>query len=216
VIEREELPDVEWVSLALQGLKPVRAGRIVVYGSHDRDKLRPSDLPILIEASQAFGTGHHGTTWGCLTMIGRILKCEKPARALDLGAGTGVLSITIAKLAHIPVLATDIDPIATKVAQDNVEKNGVAALVETETACGFEHNAIRNGGPYGLIVANILAKPLMALATRMACHLAAGGSIVLSGILESQRSQVIAVYANAGFRHVKTLTSEGWVTIHMK
>lgn len=216
LIEYEQLPDVDWVSLSLQGLKPVRAGRIVVHGSHDREKLRPADLPILIEAGQAFGTGHHGTTWGCLTVIQQILKCEKPARALDLGTGSGVLSIAIAKLAHIPVLATDIDPIATRVAQENARRNGVAALVETETAQGFRHNAIRNGRPFGLIVANILARPLMAMASQMAGHLEVGGSLILSGILESQRRQVMAAYVNAGFRHIRTLSSEGWVTIHMK
>ncbi len=215
-LEREELPDVDWVSVSLQGLKPVRAGRIVVYGSHDRDQLRPADLPILIEASQAFGTGHHGTTWGCLTMIQQVLKREKPHSALDLGTGSGVLSIAIAKLARIPVLATDIDPVAVRVAQENADKNAVSALVETETARGFNHTAIRNGGPFGLIVANILARPLMAMAVEMAMHLEAGGSLILSGILDSQRRQVIAAYTNAGFRHIRTLESEGWVTIHMK
>jgi ribosomal protein L11 methyltransferase len=215
-LEREELPDVDWVSLSLEGLKPVRAGRMVVYGSHDRDQLLPADMPILIEASQAFGTGHHGTTWGCLTMIQQVLKREKPECALDLGTGSGVLAIAIAKLARIPVLATDVDPVAVRVAQENSEKNGVSAFVKTETASGFHHRAIHKSGPFGLIVANILAKPLMAMAVDMAIHLEAGGSLILSGILDSQRRQVIAAYVNAGFRHIRTLKSEGWVTIHMK
>jgi ribosomal protein L11 methyltransferase len=125
----EILPDIDWVGLSLQGLKPVRAERIIVHGSHDRDKVRPTDMAILIEANQAFGTGHHGTTWGCLTMIQQVLKRERPSRALDLGTGSGVLAIAIAKLRHIPVLATDIDPIAVRVAQENAGINGVAALV---------------------------------------------------------------------------------------
>lgn len=213
---REDLPDVDWVSVSLKELKLVRAGRVVVYGSHNKHELRTSDLPILIEASQAFGTGHHGTTWACLTMIQQVLKREKPATALDLGTGTGLLAIAIAKLARIPVLASDIDPVATRVSRENVILNGAAAWVHTLTATGFTHREIRQEGPYDLIVANILARPLIALAPQMARHLASGGSIILSGILESQRRQVISSYVNAGFRHIRTLTCQGWVAIHMK
>lgn len=215
-IDRETLPDIDWVSLSLECLTPVRAGRVVVHGSHSKDELRHGDLPVLIEASQAFGTGHHGTTWGCLTMIQQLLKREKPANALDLGTGTGLLAIAIAKLARIPVLATDIDPVATRLARQNVIFNGAAPLVRTITATGFRHEEIRRSSPYDLIVANILARPLMALAPQMKRHLAVGGSVILSGILDRQRRQVVSAYAGAGFRHVRTLTREGWVTIHMK
>nr|MBA3446104.1 50S ribosomal protein L11 methyltransferase [Pseudaminobacter sp.] len=133
-----------------------------------------------------------------------------------LGTGSAVLAIALAKFAHIPVLATDIDPIATGVAAANARLNGVAELVETHTAPGFHHPIFKARGPFDLIVANILAKPLMRLAPQMTRHLAPGGSIVLSGILERQRNAVLAAYAGQKFRHVRTLALEGWVTLHLK
>jgi ribosomal protein L11 methyltransferase len=127
-----------------------------------------------------------------------------------------VLAIALAKFSHIPVLATDIDPVATKVAADNVRLNGVSALVKTATAPGFHHPVFSALGPFDLIVANILAKPLMRLAPQMTRHLTPGGSIVLSGILDRQRNAVLAAYAGQKFRHVRTLAREGWVTLHLK
>ncbi|PYE90142.1 50S ribosomal protein L11 methyltransferase [Phyllobacterium leguminum] len=215
-IGREVLPDIDWVVHSLEGLKPVRAGRFFVHGSHDRDKRRPHDLAIEIDAGQAFGTGHHGTTAGCLEMIGEIIRREHPRTALDLGTGSAVLAIGIAKLSHIPVLATDIDPVATAVAQENVVKNGVATRVRTATAIGFHHPAMRNAAPFDLIVANILARPLMQLAPAMRRHLTPGGSLILSGILDSQRDKVLAAYRTQGIFHQKTLHREGWVTLHLK
>jgi len=215
-IKREELPDIDWVVHSLEGLKPVRAGRFFVHGSHDRDKRRPHDIAIEIDAGQAFGTGHHGTTAGCLQMIGEIIRREHPRNALDLGTGSAVLAIAIAKLAPIPVLATDIDPIATAVARENVVKNGVASRVLTATATGFHHPAMRNAAPFDLIVANILARPLMQLAPAMRRHLALGGSLILSGILDSQRDKVLAAYRTQGLFHQRTLHREGWVTLHLK
>lgn len=213
---REELPDIDWVVHSLEGLKPVRAGRFFVHGSHDRDKRRPHDLAIEIDAGQAFGTGHHGTTAGCLQMIGEVIRREHPRNALDLGTGSAVLAIGIAKLAPIPVLATDIDPVATAVAQENVVKNGVATRVLTATATGFHHPTMRNAAPFDLIVANILARPLMQLAPAMRRHLARGGSLILSGILDSQRDRVLAAYRTQGIFHQRTLHREGWVTLHLK
>ncbi|KXF76835.1 ribosomal protein L11 methyltransferase [Paramesorhizobium deserti] len=215
-IQREELPDIDWVVHSLEGLKPVRAGRFFVHGSHDRDKRRPHDIAIEIDAGQAFGTGHHGTTAGCLQMIGEIIRREHPRNALDLGTGSAVLAIAIARLAPIPVLATDIDPIATAVAQENVVKNGVGSRVLTATATGFHHPVMRNAAPFDLIVANILARPLMQLAPAMRRHLAPGGSLILSGILDSQRDKVLAAYRTQGIFHQRTLHREGWVTLHLK
>jgi len=212
----EILPDVDWVTKSLEGLKPVRAGRFLVHGAHDRDKRRAGDLTIEIEAGQAFGTGHHGTTAGCLRKIEEVVRRERPRNALDLGTGSAVLAIAIAKLARIPVLATDIDPVAVKVAAENVELNGVSAFVATATAIGFGHRAISSWKPFDLIVANILARPLMRLAPDMARHLVPGGSLILSGILAHQRNAVISAYVAQGFRHVSTLPLEGWVTLHMK
>ncbi|TIM30893.1 MAG: 50S ribosomal protein L11 methyltransferase [Mesorhizobium sp.] len=215
-IAREPVPDIDWVTRSLEGLKPVRAGRFFVHGAHDRRKRHSGELAIEIEAGLAFGTGHHGTTAGCLEMLEQVVRRERPRNALDLGTGSAVLAIALAKLAHIPVLATDIDPVATKVATANARLNHVKALVETVTAPGFHHPIFAARGPFGLIVANILARPLMRLAPEMAGHIALGGSIVLSGILDRQRDAVISAYVGQQFRHVRTLHREGWVTIHLK
>lgn len=212
----EELPDIDWVTHSLEGLKPVRAGRFFVHGSHDRDKIQPGDIAIEIDAGQAFGTGHHGTTAGCLEMIEAIVESEHPTNALDLGTGSAVLAIAIAKLAPIPILATDIDPIAVTVAAENTMKNGVAEHIVTATAAGFDHPIFRSYTPFDLIVANILANPLMELAPSIKAHLAPGGSIVLSGILDSQHDAVLAAYQAQGLTHQKTLHRESWVAIHLK
>ncbi|RWP44421.1 MAG: 50S ribosomal protein L11 methyltransferase [Mesorhizobium sp.] len=215
-IAREPVPDIDWVTRSLEGLKPVRAGRFFVHGAHDRRKRHSGELAIEIEAGLAFGTGHHGTTAGCLEMLEQVVRRERPRNALDLGTGSAVLAIALAKLVHIPVLATDIDPVATKVAAANARLNHVKALVETVTAPGFHHPIFAARGPFGLIVANILARPLMRLAPEMAGHVGLGGSIVLSGILDRQRDAVISAYVGQRFRHVRTLHRDGWVTIHLK
>lgn len=216
VFARETLPDTDWVTKSLEGLVPVRAGRFLVHGRHDRDKVRVNDLAIEIEAGLAFGTGHHGTTAGCLETIGKLVRNRRPRRVLDLGTGSAVLAIAVAKLARVPVLATDIDPIAVEVARENARLNGVGAYVRCVTATGFGHVEIAHRAPYDLIVANILARPLMKLAPQMAAHLAPGGSLILSGILARQRNAVVAIYAGQRFRHVSTLTRGDWVTIHFE
>jgi ribosomal protein L11 methyltransferase len=215
-LESEALPDIDWVTKSLEGLKPVRAGRFLVHGSHDRDKRRIGDIAIEIEAGLAFGTGHHGTTAGCLEMIDKVVRRERPTNALDLGTGSAVLAIALAKLAHMPVLATDIDPVATRVAAENARLNGVSAYISARTAPGFHHPAFAANAPFDLIVANILARPLMKLAPQMARFLTPAGSIILSGILDRQRDAVVSAYVGQRFRHVFTLRREGWVTIHLK
>lgn len=214
-IQREKLPDIDWVAKSLEGLKPVRAGRFLVHGSHDRDAIQESDIAIEIDAGQAFGTGHHGTTAGCLEMIGWIVSQEHPECALDLGTGSAVLAIAIARLAGIPVLATDIDPVAVEVARQNVRLNGVEKLVDTFAADGLAHPKLA-GQRFPLIVANILAGPLVQLAPEMARCLDPEGSLVLSGILVQQRSKVLAAYRAEGFRHIRTLRIGEWVTLHLK
>ncbi len=215
-ISREVLPDIDWVTKSLEGLQPVRAGRFLVHGSHDRHRRRPGDLAIEIEAGLAFGTGHHGTTSGCLEMIERVVRREHPKNALDLGTGSAVLAIAIAKLAHIPVLATDIDPVATKVAAANAKLNKVSHYIETRTAPGFHDPIFDQRAPFDLIVANILARPLMRMAPDMARSVRRGGSLILSGILERQRNAVLSAYVGQSLRHVRTLTRGEWVTIHLK
>jgi ribosomal protein L11 methyltransferase len=215
-IARESLPDIDWVAHSLEELKPVRAGRFFVHGAHDRGKRNSGELAIEIEAGLAFGTGHHGTTAGCLEMLEQVVRREHPRNALDLGTGSAVLAIALARLARIPVLATDIDPVAVNVAAANARLNRVKAFVETVAAPGFHHPIFAARAPFDLIVANILARPLMRLAPEMAGHIALGGSIVLSGILDRQRDAVISAYVGQQFRHVRTLHREGWVTIHLK
>ncbi|ACM37057.1 MULTISPECIES: 50S ribosomal protein L11 methyltransferase [Rhizobium/Agrobacterium group] len=215
-VEREVIPDIDWIAKSLEGLTPVRAGRFLVHGSHDRDKVRPHDLAIEIDAGQAFGTGHHGTTAGCLEMIDSVVRARRPRNALDLGTGSGVLAIAVRKLVNVPVLATDIDPIAVRVAKENGTRNGVPNGIEWRTAPGFHSTAFGEFGPFDLIIANILARPLMKMAPQLVTHLAPGGSVILSGILASQRWKVIAAYNGAGVKHVRTIWRNGWVTIHLQ
>lgn len=215
-IEIELLPDIDWVSHSLEGLGPVRAGRFFVHGSHDRDKVKPGDLAIEIDAGQAFGTGHHGTTVGCLELIADVMEHEKPQNALDLGTGSGILAIGIALIKPIRILATDIDPIAIKVAKENFALNGVAKTITAITATGLDDEEIKKRSPFDLIVANILANPLIELAPQMVPALKKGGSIVLSGILEEQHDRVVKAFEAAGAKYIKTLHHEGWVAIHLK
>ena len=215
-IQREVLPDIDWIAKSLEGLKPVRAGRFIVHGSHDRDKVRVNDLAIEIEAGQAFGTGHHGTTAGCLEVIGEVVRSRTVRNALDLGTGSGVLAIAVRKLKRVPVLATDIDPVAVAVAAENARSNGIVEGIEFRVAPGFHSTAFGEYGPFDLIIANILARPLMKMAPQLVTHLAPGGSVILSGILASQRWKVIAAYNGVGLAHVRTIWRNGWVTIHLR
>ncbi len=214
-IEREVIPDIDWVSKSLEGLSPVRAGRFLVHGSHDRDKVAVNDIAIEIDAGQAFGTGHHGTTAGCLEVFDRVVRSRTVRNALDLGTGSGVLAIAVRKLKPVPILATDIDPVATAVARENIKRNGIASGITVATAPGFHSDAFDKTGPFDLIIANILARPLIKMAPQLVKHLAPGGSVVLSGILASQRWKVLAAYNGARLRHIRTIWRNGWVTIHL-
>ncbi|THK35050.1 50S ribosomal protein L11 methyltransferase [Ensifer sp. MPMI2T] len=214
-IEREVLPDIDWIAKSLEGLAPVRAGRFVVHGSHDRDKVRSGEIAIEIDAGQAFGTGHHGTTAGCLEVLASVAHTRPVRNVLDLGTGSGVLAIAAWKLLHVPVLATDIDPIATCVAAENARRNGVVAGMTFATAPGFHSTAFSANGPFDLIIANILARPLMKMAPQLVANLAPGGSVILSGILAEQRWKVLAAYNGQRLKHVRTIWRNGWVTIHL-
>jgi ribosomal protein L11 methyltransferase len=208
-----ELPDVDWVAKSLAGLKPVRAGRFLVHGAHDRDTAKANDIAIEIEAGEAFGTGHHGTTAGCLIEIERIAKARPIRNALDVGTGSGVLAIAIARLTGAPVVAGDIDPVAVRVARENVRLNSAAAQVRVVAAAGLRHAAIAAGAPYDLIVANILAGPLAAMAPAIARYAAKGGTVILSGLLPDQRQRIVAAYRGAGLRLLRSSVLDGWLTI---
>ncbi|HET7716043.1 MAG TPA: 50S ribosomal protein L11 methyltransferase [Bauldia sp.] len=207
------LPDADWVAKSLEGLKPVRAGRFLVHGGHDRDKRRPNDIGIEIEAGEAFGTGHHGTTAGCLLAIERTIRSRPIRNALDIGTGSGVLAIAIAKLAHVPVLASDIDPVAARVASANVRLNGAGSEVRVMTAAGIARRVFADCGPYDLIVANILAGPLVALAPSIRRRLAPGGTVILSGLTASQCARVVSAYRTAGLRLERTETRDDWAIL---
>ncbi|WP_371424596.1 50S ribosomal protein L11 methyltransferase [Tardiphaga sp.] len=206
----------DWVKESLEGLVPVRAGRFIVHGQHDRDKVRPNQLGIEIEAALAFGTGHHGTTRGCLVYLDYVLRAKAPKRMLDLGTGTGVLAIAAAKATKRRVLATDIDPMSVKVARENMRLNGVGNLVDTVCATGFSSPAFGDRAPFDLILANILANPLRAMSTDMARHLTRNGMVILSGLLPHQAMSVIAAYRARGLVLRKHQIIEGWSSLLMQ
>lgn len=212
----ESLPATDWIALGLQSLKPVAAGRFLVHGSHDRGSLPAGRLAIEIDAGQAFGTGHHGTTAGCLGTLDQLARRQRFNNPLDLGTGTGVLAIALAKLLRQPVLATDIDLVAVKVAAQNARLNKVGQLVQTEVANGVNHPAIRARAPFDLIVANILAEPLIRLAPKVASILAAGGTLVLSGLLPHQRPRVVAAYGAQNIRLTRARIVDGWSVLVLR
>jgi ribosomal protein L11 methyltransferase len=206
----------DWVKATLEELVPVRAGRFIVHGRHDRAKVPPNKLGIEIEAALAFGTGHHGTTRGCLLLLDQVLKAHHPRRVLDLGTGTGVLAIAAAKALHGAVLASDIDPASVRVARDNARLNEVGNLVQTIRASGFSAPPFKAHGPFDLALANILANPLRQLATPMARHLAPSASIILSGLLPHQAGGVIAAYRARGLVLLRHVQIEGWSSLLMR
>jgi ribosomal protein L11 methyltransferase len=210
------LADANWVAKSLEGLAPVKAGPFVVHGGHDRAKLRPNDIGIEIEAGMAFGTGHHGTTAGCLIAIDRVAKARPIRNTLDVGTGSGVLAIALAKRAKAHVVASDIDPVATRVAHDNARLNHVAALVHTLTATGLSHATIEAHAPYDLIVANILAAPLVALAPAIRRSLAPGGTVILSGLLIEQERRVANMYRSVGLTREVALHRGEWSTLTLR
>jgi ribosomal protein L11 methyltransferase len=206
----------DWVKTTLEELVPVRAGRFIVHGHHDRAKVPPNRLGIEIEAALAFGTGHHGTTRGCLLLLDHVLKTRRPRRVLDLGTGTGVLAIAAAKARHRFVLASDIDPLSVRVARDNARLNGAGNWVQAIRATGFSAPQFAEQGPYDLVLANILANPLRQMATPMARHLAPSALVILSGLLPHQTGGVIAAYRARGLVLTRHLQIEGWSSLLMR
>jgi ribosomal protein L11 methyltransferase len=205
----EVVPDANWVTISQDALPPVSAGRFVIHGSHDAKKIGRIRGAILIDAGEAFGTAHHATTLGCLLAIDRLARRHTFARVLDLGCGTGVLAIAAAQvMPHATVLASDIDPIATGVAAENARANGMVRRIAFVTATGLDHPKLR--GDYNLIIANILARPLIALAPRLRRAIAPHGRVVLSGLLVTQAAEVTAHYRAAGFILDRRQDLTGW------
>src|ERR1700688_926757 len=203
----------DWVKATLEELVPVRAGRFIVHGQHDRSNIPPNKLGIEIEAALAFGTGHHGTTRGCLLLLDAVLKAHDPRRVLDLGTGTGVLAIAAAKALRRSVLASDIDPLSVRVARDNARLNGAGDLVETIRSSGFSAPEFAHRAPFDLVLANILANPLRQMATPMARHLAASALVILSGLLPHQAQGVTAAYRTRGLVLARHIQLEGWSSL---
>jgi ribosomal protein L11 methyltransferase len=206
----------DWVKASLEDLVPVPAGRFIVHGQHDRERVPSNKLGIEIEAALAFGTGHHGTTRGCLLLLDHVLKAWYPRRVLDLGTGTGVLAIAAAKALHGQVLASDIDPASVRVARENVRLNQTGDLVQIITATGFSAPQFARRGPFDLVLANILANPLRQLATPMARHLAPSALVILSGLLNRQAASVIAAYRTRGLVPLRHVRIDGWSSLLLR
>jgi ribosomal protein L11 methyltransferase len=206
----------DWVANALAGLAPVRAGRFMVHGAHDREKLKPNDIGIEIEAGLAFGTGHHGTTRGCLLHFDRLLKRRRPRHVLDVGCGAGVLAIAAARALRRKVWLGDIDPVAVEVANENARLNGVAAYAHAIVSKGVESRPLREGAPYDVVFANILAKPLRLLAPSLAAVTARDGDAILSGLLYADVPGVLSSWAAQGFYLRQRINLEGWASLRMR
>ncbi len=212
-----EVPDVDWVAHVRRELSPVEAGRFFVYGSHDADKVPEGRVALLIEAAMAFGTGHHGTTLGCLRAVDRLAdQGIVKHRVADVGCGTAVLAMAAAHLWPETVIASDIDPVAVEVAEANVVANGLEGRVVCVEAAGFDAPALAQGSPYDLVFANILKGPLIALAPDMARHVAPEGHVILSGILNEQADEVAGVYARVGFNPVHREEIVEWTTLTLR
>jgi ribosomal protein L11 methyltransferase len=210
------LEQQDWVKASLEGLNPVRAGRILVHGSHDRERRRVNDVAIEIEAALAFGTGHHGTTKGCLLAFVGEMKSRPPRRILDVGTGTGILAFAAAKALRRTVIAGDIDPEAIRVARENARLNGIAPWMRLYVGPGVKNAAANRRGRFDLVFANILAKPLRLLAPSLARVAAANGSLVLSGLLTRDVPGVLAAYAAQGWRLQRRYDLEGWAALVLK
>ena len=212
-----ELPETDWVAHVRRELAPVEAGRFFVYGSHDADKVPADCEPLLIEAAMAFGTGHHGTTLGCLKALDMLANDGFVGkRVVDIGCGTAVLAMGAARIWADTVLASDIDEVAVDVARANVVANGLEGRVNCVEAAGFDHPSLAEAAPFDLVFANILKGPLIALAPDMACVMSADGYAILSGILNEQADEVIGVYAQSGINLHHRESIGDWTTIVLR
>ena len=212
----ETIDQQDWVRASLEGLKPVRAGRFLVHGAHDRETIRTNDLAIEIEAALAFGTGHHGTTLGCLRALADVLKRGRPAEVLDVGTGTGILAFAAAKALHRPVIAGDLDPEAVLTAKGNARLNGLGGLVRLYIGSGVRHASADRSRRFDVVFANILARPLKRLAPSLTATVADRGVLVLSGLIERDVPGVLSTYRHRGFHLARHGLIEGWATLVLK
>jgi ribosomal protein L11 methyltransferase len=213
-VAKEALADADWLAMALSGLPPVRAGRFFIFGVHDRGRVPPNAVNLRIEAGAAFGTGHHGTTVGCLIAYDRLLKAHRYPRVLDVGTGTGVLAIAADRTGSAVSVGTDIDPVSVRIARENAAVNHAASRFVA--ANGLQNTLVRAHAPYDLVFANILARPLVGLAQDIRGALRPGGTVILSGLLRSQARMVLAAYRSRGFRLERRIGRDAWATLVLR
>ena len=211
-----QIDEKDWIKTSLEGLKPVRAGKILVHGSHDRPHVKANDLSIEIEAALAFGTGHHGTTLGCLLAFTDAVKTKKPLHILDVGTGTGILSFAAAKLLKTHIIAGDIDPVAVAVAKENAYLNGIHSLISLYAAPGIRHHLANRPKHFDIVMANILAKPLRLLARDLTSVIHPNGTLILSGLLIRDIPGVLSAYRIFGWHLRKRYELEGWAALVLK
>jgi len=210
-VASQPLADADWLAMALSGLPPVRAGRFFVFGAHDRGRIPANAVGLRIEAGAAFGTGHHGTTTGCLIAFDAALKARRFGKVLDVGTGTGVLAIAAARTGSRRAVGTDIDPVSVRIARENAGLNHARA--HFVRADGLTHRLVAGSAPYDLVFANILARPLVRLAPSIRGALKPGGTAILSGLLRGQQRFVFAAYLSRGFRLKRRILRDAWATL---
>ena len=215
LLEIEQLGDINWVAESQRILEPIDAGRFYLYGGHDFTSVPTNKISIQMEAGQAFGTGSHETTKGCLLAISDLHETINPKTMLDLGCGSGVLAIAMAKQWSGKVVASDIDPIATDTAQENIMLNEAGDILAI-TCDGFENSILGNTGPYDLMVANILAEPLRLLARDIVNNLTSGAYLVLSGLLKEQQDLVLEAYLCQNMVLENTFPINEWQTLVLR
>lgn len=216
-VRTEDVPDLNWVALSQAALPPVIAGRFTVHGSHDRGRVARGPNSILIDAGEAFGTAHHATTYGCLGAIDRLTRRRQYKNVLDLGCGSGVLAIAVARTQPAArIIATDLDRQSVRVAASNMRDNGVGARITALCAAGLDAPELRRRAPFDLLIANILAGPLIHLSGSISRAVAPGGDLVLSGLLIPQAPSVIASYLSKGFQLTSHERITGWSTLVLK